>query len=202
MKEYRKIDTCFLRDDHKKIIEGSWTKPEFEFLKDNKWLWLRKIDGTNMRIIWDGQTVHILGKTDDAQFVPEFMSKMKSIFTPDRLKSVFGTTFVILYGEGYGLLINDKGKYYYTDANFILFDCLINNFWLQRHSLEDITKKLGIGLVDIIRIGTLQEAVEFTRNIKNDKENYLEGIVLKPLVDLIDRKGERIITKIKRRDFI
>jgi hypothetical protein len=39
MKEYHKIQTMFKRDKvTNRIIEGTWTLPEFEYLKDNKWV--------------------------------------------------------------------------------------------------------------------------------------------------------------------
>lgn len=56
MKEYHKIQTCFKRDEKtKRIIEGDWTLPEFEYLKDCQWVFTEKVDGTNIRVMWNGQ---------------------------------------------------------------------------------------------------------------------------------------------------
>ena len=53
MKEYHKIQSVFKRDiANGKIIEGKYSLPEFEYLKDNQWVFTEKVDGTNIRIIW------------------------------------------------------------------------------------------------------------------------------------------------------
>ena len=70
MKEYHKIQTVYFRDpenNHKTLLEGTWAKPEFELLKDIDWICTEKIDGTNIRIMWDGEQVRFGGKTDKAQ---------------------------------------------------------------------------------------------------------------------------------------
>lgn len=41
MKEYHKIQTLFKRDmqnNGKRLLEGEWTLPEFEFLAGNQWV--------------------------------------------------------------------------------------------------------------------------------------------------------------------
>ena len=56
MKEYHKIETIFERDmdGNKKLIEGKFRNPLVEYLKDNEWVFTEKIDGTNIRVFWDG----------------------------------------------------------------------------------------------------------------------------------------------------
>ena len=60
-----------------------------------------------------------------------------------------------------------------------------------------------IRVVPLVSTGTLQEAVEFVRlhpkSLLRDAE--MEGIVCRPLHELFDRRGNRIITKVKCRDF-
>ena len=41
MKEYHKIQTVYLRDPatkYKTLLEGQFAKPEFDYLKDNIWI--------------------------------------------------------------------------------------------------------------------------------------------------------------------
>jgi hypothetical protein len=112
---------------------------------------------------------------------------------------------MVLYGEGYGVKINKKGKYYISDGvDFILFDINIDGYWLRRESIEDIASKLGIDVVPIIGKGTLKEAVELARvGFRSGFGDFMaEGIVLRPEVDLISQSGNRIITKIKHKDFL
>jgi hypothetical protein len=78
MKEYHKIETLFDRDDKFKVVIGKWRLPEFEYLKDNLWLYTEKIDGTNIRVMWDAQTkaVRFGGKTDNAQMPAFLLAKL------------------------------------------------------------------------------------------------------------------------------
>ena len=58
MREYHKITTVFDRDPENKfktLIDGQFSKPEFEYLANNEWDFTEKVDGTNIRIIWDGE---------------------------------------------------------------------------------------------------------------------------------------------------
>ena len=72
MKEYHKIKSLYERDHHtKKLIEGKYADETIEFLKDNKWEFTEKIDGTNIRILWDGHKVMFAGRTDNAQIPAE-----------------------------------------------------------------------------------------------------------------------------------
>ena len=68
MDEYHKIKSIYERDHNtKKLIEGKFVDETIEFLKDNIWEFTEKIDGTNIRVIWDGHRVTFAGRTDKAQ---------------------------------------------------------------------------------------------------------------------------------------
>jgi hypothetical protein len=81
--------------------------------------------------------------------------------------------------------------------------CRKNSIWLERENVVDIAEKFGIRVVPIIGEGTLSEAIEMTRKgFKSVWGDFTaEGIVARPKVELLSRRGERIITKIKNRDF-
>ena len=211
MKEYHKIQTVFLRSpesNFKNLMEGHWAMPEFEILKDINWIWTEKVDGTNIRILWDGKDVRFGGKTDSAHLPTFLLTVLQNRFTAERLKAVFNdATEVCLYGEGYGAKIQ-KGENYLPDrTDFILFDCKIDGWWLTRENLEDVANKLSIGIVPIIGTGTLSQAVEFVKEgykstIAHNKTFDAEGLIMKPSVELFNRQGHRIVSKIKFRDFI
>ena len=209
MNQYHKIQTVFLRnpdDNYKSLLEGQFAKPEFEYLKDNIWVWTEKIDGTNIRIIWNGNKVSIKGKTDRANIPQHLLYKLEKIFSSANLYNTFEDTEICLYGEGYGFKIQKGSNYIQNDVNFILFDVKVGDIWLKRDTVEDIGKSLGVDVVPIIGKGTLQEAIELTRKgfastISQNKEYIAEGLICKPEVDLIDRGGNRVITKIKYKDF-
>ncbi len=210
MREYHKIQTCFKRDEKTKhIIEGDWTLPEFEWLKYNQWVFTEKVDGTNTRVMWDGKNVIFGGKTEDAQIPVFLLYKLQELFEGTQKKQMFLEKFgaegnVCLYGEGYGKKIQKDGENYISDGvSFVLFDVKIGDYWLERENIEDIANFFGIKIVPIIGEGTLLEAIEKVRKGFNSQwGNFLaEGIVARPKIELKNRKGERIITKIKHRDF-
>lgn len=181
---------------------------EFEFLKDNLWVFSEKVDGTNIRVIWDGVKVTFGGKTDDAQIPADLFLRLQEIFGEtgkiQLFKELFTEKEVCLYGEGYGQKIQESGKLYIPDrVDFVLYDVTIDGWWLERKNIEDIAQKLGVKVVPIVGKGTLDDAVEITKKgFKSQWGDFIaEGIVAKPKVELKSRKGERIITKIKHRDF-
>lgn len=59
MRKYEKIETIFTRDveGSKKLNFGQFRDPTIEFLQYNNWIWSEKIDGTNIRVYWNGHTV-------------------------------------------------------------------------------------------------------------------------------------------------
>ena len=210
MKKYHKIKTLWKRESNKpcNMIIGEFNLPEFDLLKDSKWLGTEKVDGTNVRIMWDGDKVKFRGKTDNAQMPLNLIEKLQELFGGEANEQLFEQTFsdeggVCLYGEGFGAQIQ-KGGGNYGDVNFVLFDIKIGNFWLQREDVEDIAKKLGIDIVPIVVAGTLQKMSDFVSKGFNSTwgEFQAEGIVARPEIGLLDRRGQRIITKLKCKDFI
>jgi len=211
MNQYTKIQTVYKRDERtKKIIEGDYSMPEFEYLERNKWVFTEKVDGTNTRVMWNGERVVFGGKSDDAQMPMHLLYKLQELFEGTAKRQLFIKQFgaeptqVCLYGEGYGSKIQAAGKLYIPDGHdFVLFDVKVGDWWLQREAIEEIAVNLGIKLVPIIGTGTLTEAIELTRfGQKSQWGDFLsEGIVARPATELNSRAGERIITKIKHRDF-
>jgi ATP-dependent RNA circularization protein (DNA/RNA ligase family) len=189
---------------YKTLIYGDYSVPEFEFLKDNEWVFTEKVDGTNIRVMWqnDGIPLEFRGKTDRAQLPPPLLSRLPELFTPSELRELFEDNPACLYGEGYGSKIQKGGKYR-EDQSFVLFDVQIGRWWLQRHDIEDIANKLGIDVVPIIGTGSLKHMVEITMNGFNSQwgDFTAEGIVARPKTELKARNGSRIITKIKHADF-
>lgn len=207
MNTYHKIQTIFKRDEKtKRIIEGDYSLPELEFLKDNTWVFTEKVDGTNIRIIWNGNNVVFGGKTDNAQIPVKLLYKLQELFEGTAKKQIFINKFnteVCLYGEGYGASIQSGGNYIKDGVNFVLFDIKIGDFWLLREDVEDIAKYFGIDVVPVIGEGTLRDAIEKTRmGFNSIWGNFIaEGIVARPKTELKTRRGDRIITKIKHKDF-
>lgn len=208
MVEYHKIQSVFKRDEKtRKFLIGQYSKPEFEYLKDNVWIFTEKVDGTNIRVNWFPELRYpsFGGRTENAQ-IPTFLyDKLNELFTNDKFKTLYPETPMTLYGEGYGAKIQKSGGNYISDGvDFILFDVMIESWWLKREDVEDIAKKLGIKTVPVISQGSLADAMVMIKDglLSQWGSFYAEGLVLKPQVELKDRAGRRIITKMKRRDFV
>ena len=207
LKEYHKIETLFERDlKTKKLIEGKYRNKTIEYLKDNKWQFTEKIDGTNIRIYWDGHKVSYYGRTDKAQIPAELMNRLVELFggevNEEIFEQKFGETEVVLVGEGYGEKIQ-KGGLYRKGQDFILFDVMITGNWQPRESVEDIAKTFNIDVVPIILEGTIQEGIDYVKTKPKSKIGTAdsEGVVGRPEMELQDRTGNRNKIKIKVRDF-
>lgn len=205
MREYHKIQSVYKRDEKThKFIEGQFSLPEIEYLKDNPWDWTEKIDGTNIRILWDGNSVQFGGRTANAQMPVFLYDKLNELFPAEKFQAEYPDTPMCLYGEGYGAKIQKGGGNYISNGvNFILFDVLINDFWLKRVDVEDIANHLEIQAVPLVGQGSIDGAIQLVKDgFTSTFGNFLaEGLVLKPAVDLFSRNGHRVITKIKHRDW-
>ena len=208
MTEYHKIETLFERDTNgtKKLIEGAFRNDAVKYLANNDWYFTEKIDGTNIRVHWDGHKVEFAGRTDRAQIPKPLMAYLTNTFgsmeAEEMFEQKFGETDVILFGEGYGPGIQ-KGGAYRDNVSFILFDVLIGDTWLKRDSVEDIAKTFGIEVVPIIFTGNLQQAVDYVKTKPKSTIGTanMEGLVGRPTVEMRDRMGKRVIVKIKVCDF-
>lgn len=210
MKTYHKIQTVFKRDpdnNFKTLLEGEFSLPEFEYLSENTWEFTEKIDGTNIRVILNGdiRVIDIRGKTDKAEIPPFLLTALEETFYPlkDTFQEIFGDTPVCMYGEGYGLRIQKGGGNYRKDNGFVLFDIKIGHYWLQRKDVEGIAKRLGLDIVPIIGEGTLQDMIDVVKAGFDSQwgDFSAEGIVARPKVELVSRNGDRIVVKLKHKDF-
>lgn len=208
-KEYPKIQTIFKRDMSNKgrIIEGQYSLPEIEYLKDNRWVFTEKVDGTNIRVEWVRNIgCKFSGHTDRSE-IPEFLvQRLEELFPLEKMDSAITTEVdcLCLFGEGYGARIQKGGGKYKSDGvDFVLFDVLIDEWWLRRDDIEDVAGKLGIGVVPIVGRGTLQDGVNTVKHILFSRwgDFIAEGLVFKPEVELKTRAGNRILAKIKHKDF-
>lgn len=210
MKTYEKIETIYARDiEGTKLLRvGDYRNPTIEFLKDCTWIWTEKVDGTNIRVYWDGHTVTFGGRTERAQIPAPLVNRLNELFGGEQNAQVFeqlyGEMEVILFGEGYGKGIQAAGKAYNPDCvDFILFDEMIGNNYQPRISVEDAARAFGVKVVPIVGEGTLEQAVEYVKghpkSILGDID--MEGIVCRPAQELWDRCGNRVIVKIKWHDF-
>ena len=124
----------------------------------------------------------------------------------EMLEQMFGEKEVIFFGEGYGAKIQKSGGNYISDdCSFILFDIYVpySDTWLNRTSIEDIGRSLGIDVVPVIFVGPLCGAVSYVKGHPKSTIGTanMEGLVCRPMVDVYDRTHKRVVVKIKVCDF-
>ena len=210
MRTYEKIETLWERDmeGSKKLIEGKFRNPTVAMLQNLYWDWTEKIDGTNIRVHWDGHSVRFGGRTENASIPAPLVNRLNELFGGETnaqlFEQKFGETEVMLFGEGYGAKIQKGGGLYKPDGvDFILFDVLIGGLYIRRDGVEDIARCFGIQAVPIVLRGTIDEAVAFVKSkpMSTIGTAPMEGVVGRLPEELFDRRGNRLIVKIKVRDF-
>lgn len=207
MHEYHKIDGLFKRDEAtKRLMDGAYRNPAVEYLANNEWIFTEKIDGTNIRVYWDGHRVSFGGRTDKAQIPGPLMVKLEEMFGGETNEQIFEEHFgekeVTLYGEGYGPKIQNGGAYR-GDQSFILFDVNVGSVWLSRENVEAVARYFGIDVVPVILRGTMQQAIDFVklRPMSTIGTAKMEGLVGRPALELLTANSNRLIVKVKVRDF-
>lgn len=216
--EYRKIETMFERDDKFKVTD-KLKMPVIETI--SKWNVTEKIDGTNIRVILskDGK-LNFGGRTDAAQVPSQLLQHLFSTFTAEKMKEVFWRAnetngdiepvSAVLYGEGCGPGIQKGGGNYCKEKSFRLFDVLVDGkWWLDWENTCDVAAKLGIKTAPFLGFWTLEEIIERVKSgvpsVVALEENGLsiiaEGVIGRTVEPLFDKRGRRLIIKLKTHDF-
>ncbi len=215
MKLYDKIHSIWKRTERGLFIPWEWSTPELAYLAESEWLWTEKVDGTNIRIGLGRDTsqtgaitpltYRIGGRTENAQIPTRLLDAIAGLDLEAKLREHFDGP-VCLYGEGYGAKIQKGGGNYRPDQGFVLFDVTVGGWQLKRPDVEDVAQKLGLDVVPVrVHRGTLAYVigeVSAEQGIRSRWGDFrAEGLVGTPTVPLYDRKGKRIIVKVKSKDF-
>jgi hypothetical protein len=204
MAEYHKIETLYERDLKTFKVTTELKNRTYSLLKT--WHWTEKVDGTNIRCIWKDGKLTFGGKTDNAQIPAPLVVWLYENVSTDKLKEVFPDGDAVIYGEGYGAGIQG-GAGYSPSKKLIIFDVLVaDKWWLSHENVVDVGQKLGLEVVPDFGEMTLEDATEMVRKgFKSrcavDPEKQAEGLIGRPLECLFDKKGHRLITKLKTKDF-
>lgn len=200
------------KNTRKSFIVGDYADSAFGNVL--KWRVDEKIDGTNIRIFFDRETVinaptcvRFGGRTKDAQIPCHLLDYLQKAFTTDLIDEVFPLHEApsgILYGEGYGPKIQ-SGGYYSKTPSFILYDIRVGNWWLKREDVREISKKLNIKCVPEFGIMTEDEIVDLVKSkplsLLAQEPHMIEGVVCRSDPLLLLRNGKPLMWKLKCRDF-
>lgn len=168
------------------------------------------------RLVGGKPTVTIKGRTDRAQIPPFLLEKLEELFPVSRFEGVFSDVVeVVLYGEGYGARIQKAGGDYREGVSFRLFDVLVRGertWWLKWADVQDIARKLQIETVPVLGVdlstsdavtlatGDSLVAIDDRGLTFDDVIPHREGIVARTEPPLFDRRGHRVVWKLKARD--
>lgn len=204
MKEYQKIETLYKFDSEIKRFKKEFYNPIVEYLKDCKWFGTEKVDGTNVRVLWNGHSFEFGGRTDNAEIPKALMKVLTDNFNYDMevlFEQKFGNKEVMLFMEGYAGKIQNGA---YTGSEDIIgFDVMIGDIYLDKAVSKELFEELGLKFVPVLEFNNLQECIDYVYNNKQSiiqPQSKIEGLVCYPAVRLYDHQGKRIIVKIKNKD--
>lgn len=216
--EYQKINSIYKRTEldrttvdrskvpPRSLIMGDYSCPEFGLIKH--WQVEEKIDGTNIRIVYDPhaeQKITILGRQKDSK-VPKLLYEfLKYHFTIERLSSAFNAdTTYTLYGEGYGNNIQSAGPKYSKNVRFMLFDVRLGDIWLSRQEVKEKADQLELPFPPQYGYMTEKEVIELVSSRPNslcsDEPQIFEGIIARTEPYIFLNTGIRIMWKLKVKD--
>ncbi len=187
---------------------------------------LEKLHGTSASIIWQpccapetrhGSDVKIPGQqevyTDENGYLILFsggasIHVFEKLIVPTELMKKLADfhTRVEIYGELYGGSQQKQAWRYGKDLKFCAFDVHINQSWLTVPDATDVTSKLGLEFVSWKKIPGTVEACDAARDAPSEQakrngvagDQPMEGVVLRPLLEVRDNRNERLIAKHKR----
>lgn len=166
---------------------------------------MEKIHGTSAHISYmDGEIKYFAGGGKHKAFVSLFNES----FLKEKFKELFDCN-VIVYGESYGGKMQGMSNTYGKEPKFIAFDVKVGDCWLDVASAEEIVKELKLEFVDYVKIPTDLKFIDIERDKPStqakrngiEEDRAREGVVLRPLKELIRNDGKRIIVKHKGDNF-
>lgn len=213
---YHHIDAPTVQDDEygkqfkkRKLIvpekgqSEAYRTPLLAYMAELPWVYTRKVDGENIRVKWDGEQALWNGKSNNFQCSAEFTDYMNNTFLEEIFEEKFGRDKIVtLFGEKMGPKTqgNELGL---EKDEVVLYDVNVNGTWLLGVDVIEIAKYFGLRTVYdfmpiLLKGGNLRELIEMC---VNGEFKDWEGIVAKPRIECKDYKGNRVIVKIKNRDY-
>lgn len=165
---------------------------------------LEKVHGTSAHIGWkDGKVRFFSGGSKHESFVALFdEALLVENFT------TVGAEDIVIYGEAYGGKEQGMRETYGDKLRFIVFDVKIGGLWLSVPQMEQVATVMGLEVVPWVRLDSNIGDIDFERDrlsIVGERcgcsGKKREGIVLRPLIELTQNNGSRVIAKHKRDDF-
>lgn len=161
-----------------------------------------------------GTSAHVRFKDGDVEFFSggEKHDKFVGLFDKNFLTEKFTDIFdcdVVVYGEAYGGKQQGMSETYGKELKFVVFDVKVDGIWLDVPNAADVANKLGLDFVSYVKISTNIDRLNEERDrdsmqaVKNGcgEGKLREGVVLRPLIEVIKSNGKRVIVKHKGESF-
>lgn len=209
-----------IRNIHPKIrIPGSgdrydyteWDSPLIEQTRHLDWQWTEKIDGTNIRIGWDGvDQVSVSGREHKHGNLPGDETGLPDLLAETFTVGAFARTYtgkpMTIFCEGYGPKIGPRGHLYGDAPHLAVLDVVIDGWWLRRDGIEDVAETFGLTAPPILP--SAYSSFEHARDMvrwgfvslmvpAGSRSFYAEGLVGRLDLDLLTRDRKPIRVKIK-----
>ncbi len=166
---------------------------------------MEKIHGTSAHISWKNGKLNLFSGAEKLENFKKLfdISKLESIFKEKNLENA------VIFGEAYGGKCQAMSAAYGKELKFIAFDVKIGDLWLNLQDAEWFCYSFGIEFVSYNKIPCELKYIDQERDadsiqaIRNGcgEGKLREGIVLRPLIEFIQKNGARIIAKHKRDEF-
>jgi len=166
---------------------------------------LEKIHGTSAHVEWNGS---------ELEFFPGGVSPklFEALFNKEELKEriiKLGHAELVIHGEAYGGACQKMSDVYGKKLLFAVFDIKVGAYWLKVPDMVEVATELGLECVHYERITTDLAAIDAQRDAPSvqaircgmGSDHKREGIVLRPLIEVQNGGGDRVIAKHKRQDF-
>lgn len=226
---YPKIQTLYNRDENFKVNIDEFRWKEFEMIQF--WDIYEKVDGRNVRLLVEPTKITSGKKSYPSYRMYYGGRKVRSTFSVKEhdclkdlvSKSVLEEVFIpyipaqyVIFGELYGVGVQSGGNYR-PDLTFKVFDIFVldeknvyGGWWLEREDMMELSASLGLDVVPFMGQYTVDDVYDFligepTSIISEmeggNPEYIMEGVVARSSPMLFTRRGERVMWKLKCKDF-
>ena len=188
-----------------------------EILNDKECYAMEKIHGTSAHVSFNPETglTFYAGGVGHAEFVATFdqdhlLKAFQALYGYGSLPAIKKVT---VYGEAYGGKCQRMSDVYGLPLRFVAFEVYVEDTvsdkWENVPEAEAICKILGLEFVDYARIPVTLSALDEQRDresvqaIRNGigPGKQREGVVLRPIVERVDHRGNRVMAKHKAANF-
>ena len=166
---------------------------------------MEKIHGSSAWITWDnGDISYYAGGMNQENFIALF----DEVSLREKLVAL-GHSNMIVYGEAFGGKHQGMSETYGKALQFFVFDVKVGDHFLSVNAAEAIAKTLGLSFVPYKKVPCTIEALNTERDAPSavalilgmGSDKPREGIVIRPLISLVDNSGSRICAKHKGEKF-